>query len=94
MGGVWVRAGVGQGEVCGGFMNEHIPWQLHQLACQALRQVPSLPKYLLAVSRGFMGFAVYGGFMVAYGVNVPHSVAGQSEVCGGSMTKHIPWQLH
>ena len=26
---VWVRAGVGQGEVCGGSMTEHIPWQLH-----------------------------------------------------------------
>ena len=35
-----------------------------------------------------------GGFMVAYGVNVPHSVAGQGEVCGGSMTEDIPWQLH
>ena len=31
---------------------------------------------------------------VSHGVNVPHSVAGQGEVCGGSMTEHIPWQLH
>jgi hypothetical protein len=27
-------------------------------------------------------------------LNVPRSVAGQSEVCGGSMTEHIPWYLH
>ena len=36
-----------------------------------------------------MVFGIYGGFMVAYGVNMPHSVAGQGEVCGGFMSEDI-----
>ena len=39
----------------------------------------------------------FGYLWVVYGcvfLNVPRSVAGQSEVCGGSMIEHIPWHLH
>ena len=78
---------VGPDEACGCSMTEHTPWYCLCLAYHTSEQVPSLLTYLPVISNLVWPYNVWA----AYGVNTPRTEEGNCEVCGCSMTEHIPW---
>ena len=50
------RSGYGAVKACNLFVSSHVPRQHHYLTLQTFKQIPSLLKYLPAISRTLMGY--------------------------------------